>query len=213
MQDHATTPAKACSRCGVVKPLDQFYRRTKPTAATTHRAHCKQCTAAQDASRPAKQSRSIPRICKTCGIDFLAIASEVRSGGGIYCSPECYHANPPRHPIADRFWPKVDKNGSAPEHCPELGPCWVWTGAHVPWGYGQIGLTGRKNGRAHVVSWEMHNGPIPDGLWVLHKCDNPPCVRPDHLFLGTVQDNTADMIAKGRHNLSGLRNWRARHSE
>jgi len=49
-----------------------------------------------------------------------------------------------------------------------------------------------------VVAWEDVNGPISDGLWVLHRCDNPPCCRPDHLFLGTPADNTADMIAKGR---------------
>ena len=78
--------------------------------------------------------------------------------------------------------------------------CWLWTAHRKSKGYGQLSRTGQHGGMAaaHRASWELHRGPIPDGLWVLHHCDTPPCVNPDHLFLGTHADNVADMIAKGR---------------
>jgi micrococcal nuclease len=93
---------------------------------------------------------------------------------------------------------------SPPAHCPELGPCLTWTGFVNPRGYGQINRGGRDLGLAltHRVSWEQAYGPIPDELNVLHRCDNPPCCRPDHLFLGTIADNNADMLAKGRYNVT-----------
>lgn len=84
---------------------------------------------------------------------------------------------------------------------PSDDACWVWTGFRDRKGYGQIALDGRRgvHGYTHRVAWELHNGPIPDGLWVLHRCDNPPCCNPAHLFLGTAADNNRDMAAKGRH--------------
>lgn len=73
--------------------------------------------------------------------------------------------------------------------------CWEWSGGRNPVsGYGQT----PENVAAHRVAWEIANGPIPDGQWVLHKCDNRPCCNPDHLMLGTQADNIADMKAKGR---------------
>jgi len=75
--------------------------------------------------------------------------------------------------------------------------CWLWTARIHPSGYGTKNWNGRKD-QAHRVSWMINYGAIPDGLWVLHKCDNPTCVNPEHLFLGTRQDNIDDMVAKGR---------------
>lgn len=75
--------------------------------------------------------------------------------------------------------------------------CLEWTGALNDAGYGRL-IDGRRNVRAHRANWELHNGPIPDGLLVLHRCDNPKCVDPKHLFLGTNTDNIRDMVCKGR---------------
>lgn len=102
------------------------------------------------------------------------------------------------------FWRHVDKDGPIPEHVPELGPCWVWTGATNPDGYGVMwtqGKTGRK--MAHRLAWEFEQGPIEDDLLRLHRCDNPPCVRVSHLFTGTQTDNVADRHAKGRDGHRG----------
>ena len=99
-----------------------------------------------------------------------------------------------------RFWKKVKKGPS----------CWEWTGSRDRKGYGRIAATlAVRNLKAHRISYQLHVGPIPPGLSVLHKCDNPGCVRPDHLFLGTNADNMQDMISKGRGGL-GERNPGAR---
>ncbi len=97
------------------------------------------------------------------------------------------------------FWKRVDKSGD----------CWIWTGKKVGNGYGCFshGTRGAvKHYRAHRFSYEWAYGPIPPGLQVLHRCDNPPCVNPAHLFLGTDKDNAADKMAKGR-GISGDRQW------
>ena len=95
--------------------------------------------------------------------------------------------------IEDRFWDKVLRYRE--------DECWAWIGAKNEKGYGIIGRGPSSSGvdRAHRVSWFIHFGPIPDGLVVCHKCDNPECTNPKHLFLGTLIDNNADMKAKGRH--------------
>lgn len=93
----------------------------------------------------------------------------------------------------NKFWYFVDKTEN----------CWIYTASRTKDGYGKFSFFDKEIGkqrtsRAHRLSYELKNGPIKQGLFVCHKCDNPPCVNPDHLFLGTVQDNADDMVSKGR---------------
>jgi hypothetical protein len=102
---------------------------------------------------------------------------------------------------AQRFWEKVDKSGVQPEVYPGIGRCWLWTATRVPGGYGRFRVGGRGPeglSLAHRFSWVIRHGD-PGELLVLHRCDVPNCVNPDHLFLGTRDDNTADMLRKGRN--------------
>ena len=97
-------------------------------------------------------------------------------------------------PLSDRLFSRVQKQDSG---------CWEFTGSTAQQGYGSIyDHSKRRYVRAHRAAWELKNGPIPEGLFICHKCDNPCCVNPDHLFAGTHQDNVNDREAKGRGNHS-----------
>lgn len=103
----------------------------------------------------------------------------------------------------DSFWSKVEKLGE--------NECWKWKAYKNRQGYGRMGIAASQCVNAHRVSWLIHNGSIPKGMFVCHKCDNPECTNPNHLFLGTRQDNTNDMMIKKRgkhfsnHDFYGVR--------
>lgn len=99
------------------------------------------------------------------------------------------HTRPPDAEAIRRFWGYVARTDDS---------CWEWTGALTRQGYGRFPF-GDGTLRAHRVAWVLAHGPIPDGQMVCHRCDNPQCVRPDHLFLGSAADNVADMFSKQRH--------------
>lgn len=127
----------------------------------------------------------ITKSCSHCGNEFTYDYYPSMNQRN-YCSRACGNRSPLR--AGSRwFWQRVNTDGE----------CWTWTAATGRGGYGVL-RANNKQQRAHRYSYELHYGPVPNGLWVLHRCDNPPCVRPDHLFLGTVRDNVADMDAKGR---------------
>jgi HNH endonuclease len=101
--------------------------------------------------------------------------------------------------LFEQFFASV-KNGPVPAHRPELGACWVRVTSGRPRrnGYTRTKITGRLQ-PAHRVAYELAVGPIPQGLWALHKCDFRPCIRPDHIFLGTALENNQDCASKLRY--------------
>lgn len=134
-----------------------------------------------------------------CGRTKSVDAYHLRSGAILSCGClglERRLAGQQLHmkPIEARFWAKVHKH-------PGDG-CWVWTASVIRSGYGRFGLqgAGARTVGAHRFSFELANGPIPDGMCICHRCDNPKCVRPSHLFLGSFSDNTRDAINKGRRS-------------
>ena len=141
------------------------------------------------------QSTMITRTCRQCGAEFPIRASRIAHGRGIFCSRACFNASDwqtnRRTDAEARFWSKVQKSDG----------CWLWMPTSTfPYGYGAFYLNG-TNVAAHRYAWELVNGPIPAGLVVCHNCpggDNPRCCRPDHMFLGTLGDNTRDAVRKGR---------------
>jgi hypothetical protein len=137
---------------------------------------------------PSPDTYTISR-CEQCDVAFETLASHLRKGRSRFCSTDCWYTFRRNRPLADRIWARGKRTGD----------CLDWTGALSPSGYGKVRIS-NKTTPVHRVSWELTYGPIPAGLWVLHKCDRRVCFRPEHLFLGTPRDNMQDMIAKDRGN-------------
>lgn len=100
--------------------------------------------------------------------------------------------------LSHRYFPRLVARFEAKRKRAAEGDCWLWLGLCNEDGYGYLSIRKRSIG-AHRVAWVLANGPIPDGLHVLHRCDNPPCCNPAHLFLGAHRENIADMVRKRRH--------------
>lgn len=179
---------KACAACG-----------EHPSIA---RELCTRCyQRARAAGAPAVQQhtpkKARPVECWYCGSGTPPIIGD---SPGL-CST-CYGrrrrtgswGRPTRPTEEQRFWARVNKNGRRVEYMET--ECWEWD-RPAPSGYGKLTFHG-KDEHAHRASWMLAHGAIPDGLHVLHHCDNRACVRPDHLFLGTNLDNILDMRAKSR---------------
>jgi hypothetical protein len=132
-----------------------------------------------------------------CGKEFIARHKEIAQGLARYCSMDCVRAVLYGATLADRFWAKVDKNGPIPAHRPELGQCWIWTGAHNRSGCGKIEVNGSLM-PAPQAALLLAGRPVLPGQEACHHCDNPPCVRHDHLFGGTRKQDVADARQKGR---------------
>jgi hypothetical protein len=131
----------------------------------------------------------VERTCEVCGTTFLAPASSIKWGRGRMCGRPCANKRRMRTP-EERFWKHVDRAGGT-------DVCWLWTGHLTEEGYGQFGGEGWHMIPAHRFAFQLANGPIPDGLLIRHKCNNPPCVNPMHLLAGTNQDNMDDRTAAG----------------
>lgn len=126
------------------------------------------------------------------GISEAAVSYHIGVTGQVYFAEERWHM-----PVSllDRWRKRVIF--SAEENC------WDWAGTKMTSGYGYLTMGGGRKQGAHRISWMLHNGPIPKNIFVLHKCDNKLCMNPGHLWLGTHDDNMADMCAKGRQSKPG----------
>ena len=134
------------------------------------------------------------KICRLCGTQFGPGKHKPNFSRAVYCSPGC--AREDRKETLEKSWKKfwsfVDKG-------PHPKGCWLWTSYRNEKGYGLIHFVGKKNLRAHRLLYEHVNGPLDPDVFCLHKCDVRHCVNPDHMFLGSYEENMADCMAKGRH--------------
>ena len=145
----------------------------------------------RDAGKSRYNTRLVLCRCD-CGREFMVGRNDLRRRGRS-ATCHCVRWLPSRQSAEVRLWRSVKKTDS----------CWLWQGRKNKTGYGSLFCAG-KIWRAHRLSWFLANGPIPAGMVVCHHCDNPACVRVDHLFLGTQVENIRDARDKHRLNYSGI---------
>lgn len=139
--------------------------------------------------------------CLQCGLSLIGKPNRnIRK----FCGNQCVIAHE-RTKGPARFWAKVNKG-------PHPTGCWVWTGYRQKFGYGWLCRGHSAGVLAHRYSWQLLVGTIPKDKFILHHCDNPPCVNPAHLYVGSFQENASDMAARGR-STKGERSWRAKLTE
>jgi hypothetical protein len=151
----------------------------------------------------------VERMCIVCGKTFMVKRSVVHKGHGRYCSRPCQYR--PALTAEQRFWLRVNKDGPLHPYQPDFGPCWLWAGHTTTAGYGELWVEGVR-WLAHRYAYKLVRGCLDRALFACHSCDNPACVNPDHIFLGTQQANLDDCSRKGR-TMRGERNARYTHPE
>lgn len=176
--------SRACKQKAQVRRTEQTCPRCEQHFFNTGRRHTQFCS---KACANAALYRPVKGICQSCQRTYIKSPSRMSP----FCSEECYETYRFR-PLRERFWERVEKSEG----------CWLWTGNVLNTGYGSLEIQGRGEKRklmpAHRFAYADTYGPIPAGLIIRHDCDNRPCVRPDHLRVGTQQDNIDDMVARDR---------------